>query len=333
MAYVHKVIGHDEKLIGVAQLHWIYLVKGFFMFLACVLFGWGLDHLLIRTMAYITQGMANGAYIPFMAVNLWLLPGAIVIGFVLMSFYITKILTTEVGLTNKRIVYKTGWLFVNVKEIDIEEIRGENLDTGWLGRFLDYGYVNLDCRFIGDIKLPAIAKANTFLKALHKMRSDVIDTVTMVVGNNRAAIVQVEDGQDTPPPTHNMNTPDLKTEDDMIRESVLKDMEVRKIMAEKNALEEQLRVVAEDHPAPPPAPRTDLPKPDIAPPVDAQMVADIVEQVMPQMVEKMTEQMIAKGLVAKVPKKKAEDILTTFDTASGLPPDEPDRLNAEPVVH
>lgn len=331
MAYVHKVIGHDETLIGVAQLHWIYVVKGFFMFLACVLFGWGLNYLLIKTMAYITQGMASGAYVPFMAVNLWLLPGAIVIGFVLMSFYITKILTTEVGLTNKRIVYKTGWLFVNVKEIDIEEIRGENLDTGLLGRFLDYGYVNLDCRFIGDIKLPAIAKANTFLKALHKTRSDVLDTVSMVVGNARAAVVHVDSDQNAPPPTHDMNTPALKTEDDIVRKSTLKDMEIQKILAEKKALEEQLRVAAEDRPTPPA--RANAPKPASTPPVDAQIVADIVEQVMPEMVEKMTEQLVAKGLVTKAPKKKAEDILTTFDAASGQPPDEADRLDVEPVVH
>ena len=34
MAYVHRLINGDEKLIGIARLHWIYILQGLMWFLA-----------------------------------------------------------------------------------------------------------------------------------------------------------------------------------------------------------------------------------------------------------------------------------------------------------
>jgi hypothetical protein len=279
MSYVRKVIGQDEKLIGIARLHWIYIVQGILWFVACVaiarLTGSVFNHFLAIIPATSSLGL------PILALQTWLTPFALFFGAIICSLYVVKVLTTEIGLTNRRIIYKRGWLFVNVKEIDIEEIRGENLNTGYLGRFLNYGYINLDCRFIGDVQLPAIENPHVFLKALHKMRTEVTDTVSLVVGDK--TIAMVEDNTSKAPGL-NHETPALQKDEHLDQTEV-----IAKAVAEAM----QRMPAAATAPAQPAAPAT----------VDPVMVAAIVEQVVPTMVERVAEK-----VTEKVTEKVSEEI-------------------------
>lgn len=279
MSYIRKIIGKDEKLAGIARMHWIYIVQGILWFIACVcvarLTGAVFNHLLAIIPATSSIGL------PILALSAWLTPFALLFGAIICSFYVVKVLTTEIGLTSRRIIYKRGWLFVNIKEIDIEEIRGENLNTGYLGRFLNYGYINLDCRFIGDINLPAIENANNFLKALHKMRTEVTDTVSLVVGDK--TIAMVEDATKAPPALQH-ETPALQKDEHLDQTEVIA-RAVAEVM--------QRMPAAATAPAQPAEPVT----------IDPVTVAAIVEQVVPTMVERVAEK-----VTEKVTEKVAEEI-------------------------
>lgn len=183
MAYVHKLIEKDEDLAGIATLHWIYLVKGIAWFFGFAGVGWLFDSLMTRglwAISDITGSVAMPAAL--MGLTNLTLMFFLGIGFLIFFFHVITVISTNIALTNRRIIYKRGLLFVKVEQIDIEEIRGENLDLGWFGRLLGYAYISLDCRFIGDVKLPAMERPERFIRALHHIRANAQDTVSMVVG-------------------------------------------------------------------------------------------------------------------------------------------------------
>ena len=162
MAFINKVISPDEKLIGIARLHWIYGAKGLAWLGGLILLGGGIDILLT---SYVDVGLAPIGNAVFWVCTL--------LGVVLFSIYFIAMMTSELGLTTERFIYKRGWLMVDVREIDLEEIKSETVDNGVWGRFLNYGYVQLDARFIADIGLPAISDPYRFIKAMNEARTNI----------------------------------------------------------------------------------------------------------------------------------------------------------------
>lgn len=278
MAYIRKLVGKDEKLVGIARLHWIYAAQGLIWLGSCVAFALLLDgainHLLMKF------PVDNETLVlPLLSLSSWLMPFALIFGGIICSFYFIKVLTTEIGLTDRRMIYKTGWIFVRTQEVEIEEIRGEKVNTGYLGRFLNYGYINLDCRFIGDVSLPAVSKPNNFLKALHKLRSEVLDTVSLVVGEKAVAVVNDQDKDNEKQTDLNHDTPELQKDEHLDQTEV-----IAKVVAE--AMRQM------PSPTTPVPAGNSVPTPSVA--MDPVMVAAIVEQVMPAMVERVAEKVSEK---------------------------------------
>lgn len=203
MAYVHRLINDDEKLIGIARLHWIYILQGLLWFLGLAAAGLALSWLMNRGMAALT-GMGGDAYVPTAILGL---SGGIMLfmlaaGAMIFLFYVVKVLATQIALTDRRIIQKKGLIFVNVHQIDLEEIRGENMDLGVFGRIFGYAYIMLDCRFIGDVRLDAIERPERFIRALHDRRAHTQDAINLVVGKssmvNPVNFVQQGEGADQP---------------------------------------------------------------------------------------------------------------------------------------
>ncbi|HEY0901825.1 MAG TPA: PH domain-containing protein [Micavibrio sp.] len=171
MSFIAKhIVNADERIIYMARLHWICVLEGFVWF---VLF-WGLgiyisDWLSSLQVSHNALGhLMIGDYkiTPRLSWFLYMMLGG---GSVMFLTHLTKLLSTEIALTNRRIIYKTGLLFTESEEIDLHEIRAEKVKHGILGRVLNYGRVYLDCRFVGDITLPRIRKPYRFLKSMHKI--------------------------------------------------------------------------------------------------------------------------------------------------------------------
>lgn len=200
MAYVHKLIEKDEELIGIANLHWIYILKGMGWFFAMAFAGWAFNALMTRGMSALasfsgSSSLPVGLFTMGNMVSLFFLT----IGFLIFSFYVIKVISTHIALTNRRVIHKWGMIMVKVEQIDLEEVRGENLDLGWFGRFLGYAYIDLDCRFIGDVKLDAIENPERFIRALHHQRANTQDALNVMLGKGNTVmplnLVDQNDGQ------------------------------------------------------------------------------------------------------------------------------------------
>lgn len=178
MAFINRVIGPDEQLIGIARLHWIYGMQGLMWFVGLILLG-GIVKL---KLAFVLEG---GLY-PIGNAVFWI---CLSLGVVLFITHLGMMLFTELGLTTERCIYKRGLLFVKVREIDLEEIKSASVDNGYLGRILNYGYIKLDARFINDISFPAVNDPYRFTKALNDVRSDIKeDSMHIILDGSNAQI-------------------------------------------------------------------------------------------------------------------------------------------------
>lgn len=173
MSFIAKYITHhDERLVYIARLHWIYLVKGLFWFL--LLGGVGVY---LNWQVFLHARELPSETLDFLPVPLALLSDfalaliPLVTGFLIMLVYLFKLMGTEIALTNKRLIFKTGLVFVQSREVELSEISEVRIDNGWFGAMLDYGVLNLDCRFVGDIALPVVKNPYNLLRHINKLRA------------------------------------------------------------------------------------------------------------------------------------------------------------------
>lgn len=175
-SFVKKSIGDDETLIFSTKLHWIYIVTGTFWFVLIFCVGYMTDMLLWEHFGSKVQWHKQEIwYLVFGARYPWLTWLCFLTGAMIFFMHFMKVLATEIVLTDQRLVYKTGWIFVDVKEIDVSEIRAEEVDHGLLGRFLRYGQIHLDSRFVDNAYLPAIRRPYELLKHIHSARKRLRD--------------------------------------------------------------------------------------------------------------------------------------------------------------
>lgn len=168
MSFIRKIKSPDERLVGIAYIHWIYGLQGILWLAGLMLLGLFLENGLTGLFAAFRDNAAWRVVSGFGDIIFWVCS---IIGLVFFFFYILMMATTEIGLTDKRVIYKRGFLFVRTLEVDIEEIKGATVDNGILGRILNYGYILLDARFVENVHLPALADPYRFVKALNEMRS------------------------------------------------------------------------------------------------------------------------------------------------------------------
>ncbi len=79
--------------------------------------------------------------------------------------------TTEIAITNTRLVYKRGLVARHVGEMSIDRIEGVNVLQTILGRLLNYGRLAVRGMGIGEVILPPIEDPIAFRQAIEKART------------------------------------------------------------------------------------------------------------------------------------------------------------------
>jgi uncharacterized membrane protein YdbT with pleckstrin-like domain len=92
----------------------------------------------------------------------WLLGLGIVLGLII----IVRQLTTEIVVTNRRFIYKTGWIARKVHDIHLAKIESSDLQQSVWGRLFGYGTLAVHGTGIGSIKLPNIDDPGALRQAI-----------------------------------------------------------------------------------------------------------------------------------------------------------------------
>ncbi|WP_052534334.1 PH domain-containing protein [Candidatus Phaeomarinobacter ectocarpi] len=127
MSYVSLTLAPREVILARGRFHWTY---SFISWAWLLLAGW----LLIGVAVFFSRQMRK-----------W---------------------TTELVVTNRRFIYKRGFISRRTDEFNAARIHAITLEQSLLGRLLGYGTLNVRGVDIGDFGLPAIAKPIEFRKAL-----------------------------------------------------------------------------------------------------------------------------------------------------------------------
>ncbi|MCB1650517.1 MAG: PH domain-containing protein [Alphaproteobacteria bacterium] len=175
MLYVEQSLGPDEELVHVGKFHWMYTFKAFF----AIFWGVVASILVIVGSVFIYKKLG---FLPpeagWLSSIKYLHPGLRIMAFIvfilgLLSFAQLMIIkaTTEIAITNSRLVYKRGLIARNVGEISIDRIEGVNVLQSVLGRIFNYGRLAIRGMGIGEVILPPIEDPIAFRMAIDRAKS------------------------------------------------------------------------------------------------------------------------------------------------------------------
>lgn len=191
MQYVNQSLGPGEKIIHIGRFHWFYTASAygwvalsFFGALAVIGFAVYFDiHSSIPERfkgtdnydkAWQAVKLDNGGYLQIakdLAVGVKVFAFLVFLsGIYMFSRMMVVKASTEIAITNKRLIYKVGLVARSVGEIDVQRIEGVNVIQGVLGRILGYGNLIIRGTGVGEVFLPPISNPITFRKAIDYSR-------------------------------------------------------------------------------------------------------------------------------------------------------------------
>jgi uncharacterized membrane protein YdbT with pleckstrin-like domain len=129
MRYVDSVLQPGETVRHVASLHWILYAPGVLLWIVAGVIA------LVRPEAAL-HWFGHGAAV----IAAWLCFAA---GLVLVAHTWFKWWTTEMAVTDRRVVYKTGFIRRKTTEMHMDKIESVDVNQSILGRILDYGDVEI----------------------------------------------------------------------------------------------------------------------------------------------------------------------------------------------
>jgi uncharacterized membrane protein YdbT with pleckstrin-like domain len=151
MSYVDNILQPGERIVYRTRPHWIvYVTPAILAILAVAIEGWAIWGLastnagVIFVMRFVLPALLAGA-----AIVTWF-PALL------------KRFTTELAVTDKRIIYKTGLIRRHTIEMHMEKVESVNVDQSILGRILDYGTVTIHGTGGGLEPLPSIGEPIAF---------------------------------------------------------------------------------------------------------------------------------------------------------------------------
>ncbi len=133
MSYVDRVVQPGEEIVYRAPLHWVLYVPGWLIGgVAVALMAWGLTSISTPTVAahdVIPWSIVIVGAFAFLAATLSLARAFI------------HRHTTEIAVTSRRVIYKTGLMRRLTSELSVEKIETVLVEQGILGRILNFGTV------------------------------------------------------------------------------------------------------------------------------------------------------------------------------------------------
>ena len=134
MSYLQKMLLPDERIVFIATLHWIIFFPGL-----CMAFVGGLVGFFSYDIVSIVLGpnsaplfsrAVGGIALIFALAGMGMLMGAVV-----------RQSSTELAITNRRLIAKYGFISRATFEIMINRVSGANFDQTVMGRILGYGTI------------------------------------------------------------------------------------------------------------------------------------------------------------------------------------------------
>ena len=137
--YVDKVLQEGEQVRYTASLHWILYAPGAALcLLAAILY-----------LMPLTGGLGTLVWLGALV--------ALAAGVILLAREWFIWWTTEIAVTSRRIIYKTGFISRKTTEMHMDKVESVDIEQSVLGRILDYGDVVVRGAGAGIEPIPQVA--------------------------------------------------------------------------------------------------------------------------------------------------------------------------------
>ena len=144
MRYIDEILQPGEKVLFSGTLHWVVYVPAALMF--------------ILALGALTQAASSPTG------TIWSLAAAAlaVVGCVTALHAWFRRWTTEVDVTDRRIVFKRGFIKRHTVELNMDKVESVDVDQSVIGRMLDYGDITIRGTGIGIEPLRGIGSPLDF---------------------------------------------------------------------------------------------------------------------------------------------------------------------------
>lgn len=146
MSYIEESLGPNEKVVYRARFNWLWKARGLIVLFAA---------LLVASFLY-----SETAPLPAIA--------AAAIGVAIFLWLMIPIWTTEVGLTNERLIYKRGFIARETSEIQLHAVEEAALHQSIWGRLFNFGQSSVHGTGGEDLKLPVLGEPITIRRLLEE---------------------------------------------------------------------------------------------------------------------------------------------------------------------
>ncbi|MGI8527488.1 MAG: PH domain-containing protein [Pseudolabrys sp.] len=139
MRYIEGILQPGESIVHTSKIHWIIYIPAI--------------GILLLALLALTQAADSSAG------AIWLLvsSGCAVVGGIWLFMAWFKRWTTEIDVTNRRIVYKRGFIRRHTVEMNMDKVESVDVDQSLFGRLLNYGDITIRGTGIGLEPLCGIA--------------------------------------------------------------------------------------------------------------------------------------------------------------------------------
>ena len=135
MGYIEQSLGANEVVHYRARLPWVLRA-----------FGW-----LILALTLVAAGIFYNQDLPLISAS------AGVIGGILFLMVMIPVWTTEIAVTNHRLIFKRGLFSRAAADLQLRAIEQVGLQQGFIARLLNMGRVQVHGTGVDDVHLPTIA--------------------------------------------------------------------------------------------------------------------------------------------------------------------------------
>ncbi|MDT3705980.1 MAG: PH domain-containing protein [Thiobacillus sp.] len=126
--------------------------------------------------SYVESALTKGEQVVYQGkVSIWSLAPLIVLGFIFLAFYglgllfwaaaAIRYLTTELAITNKRVIAKFGLISRSTIEINLQKIESIQVNQGILGRVFNFGSIVVSGAGNPQAPIPGISSPLQFRRA------------------------------------------------------------------------------------------------------------------------------------------------------------------------
>lgn len=158
--YVEKSLAGDEHIVYRAHFNWT------FSFFPVLWFAVGCAPVALYLMI-----MARGVSFEQLKTGWYIVGFGFAVGFLILLMHLIYLVTTEIVITNYRLVYKTGWIARNTQEVSLANIEEMTLTQSFWGRILGYGKLVVRGTGVGVIELPNLDDPIVVRKKIESARA------------------------------------------------------------------------------------------------------------------------------------------------------------------